>query len=119
MQPLHEQGYWPRADLPFQLGVPLIVCHRLGEAHCSFVPDPVFEDLRQGRISLEVRQPAAVQASERLGRRLFAAVVVGALILAGAGLLAADHKMWGGLSLGAAATLGLIHWVSMALNTPR
>jgi ubiquinone biosynthesis protein len=71
--------------------------------------DDILEDLRHGRMSVEVRQPNLTRAAERFGRRLFHGLLAGSLTLGGSVLLAHDHRMEGGLMLGGAAA-----WVVFA-----
>lgn len=64
--------------------------------------DDILEDLRQGRMSLVVRQPSLLHASERLGKRLVSGIFAASLALGGSFLLAHDHALEGWLMLGAA-----------------
>ncbi len=79
----------------------------------------ILEELRHGRLTLEVRQPSAEKGTERLGRRVFTAIVIGALVIAAALLLADGETLigWGMLAL--AAGWGFLHSVSMALTRNR
>ncbi|MBX3161142.1 MAG: AarF/ABC1/UbiB kinase family protein [Deltaproteobacteria bacterium] len=49
----------------------------------------VLEDLRSGRLAVETRDPARTTTVDRLGRRLFSAIIAAALIAAGTALLIA------------------------------
>jgi hypothetical protein len=83
------------------------------------VAEDVLDDLRQGRLTLEVRQPSVQQAQERLGRRVFAGLVLGSTLISGSILLGSDHS-WIGLGmLAAAGGWGLLHTVSMAMSKTR
>lgn len=81
--------------------------------------DDVLEDVRQGRLRLEVRQPTLAQASDRLGRRVFAGVGVGALILASTLLFVHGHPLFAALALAAAVGWSFAHTVAMALGKDR
>jgi ubiquinone biosynthesis protein len=94
---------------------------RLGAtaADLPAVAEDVLDDLRQGRLTLEVRQPSVQQAQERLGRRVFAGLVLGSTLISGSILLGSDHS-WIGLGmLAAAGGWGLLHTVSMAISKTR
>jgi ubiquinone biosynthesis protein len=65
--------------------------------------DDILEDLRHGRMSIEVREPSLLRAAERFGKRLFHGLLAAALTLGGSVLLAHDHRLEGGLMLGGAA----------------
>lgn len=94
---------------------------RLSNAATDFPAraEDLLEDMRQGRISVEVRQPSLTQAAERLGRRLFAAAVIGALVVASAVLLVHGRRFFAALTLGAAVGWGVLHTVAMALSKSR
>jgi ubiquinone biosynthesis protein len=64
--------------------------------------DDILEDLRQGRMSIVVRQPTLTRVGERLGRRVFNGLFVASLTLGGSVLLAHDHTAEGAVMLGAA-----------------
>lgn len=81
--------------------------------------EDILEDLRQGRLSLEVRQPSSLRAAERLGRRVFAAIVIASLLGCGTALVLAGHSWFGGSLLACAATWGVVHSVSLALARNR
>jgi ubiquinone biosynthesis protein len=70
----------------------------------------VLEDLRLGRLSLRVTDPVLPAVADRLGRRLFSAVVVGAGVIGGA--VALPHNLVIAIVLLAVAGLLLvIHFV--------
>src|SRR5690349_20950007 len=52
----------------------------------------ILDDLRLGRLSLVVNDPALKPASERLGARVFAGLVVASFVMSGAWLLAAHAQ---------------------------
>jgi predicted unusual protein kinase regulating ubiquinone biosynthesis (AarF/ABC1/UbiB family) len=64
--------------------------------------DDILEDLRQGRMSVVVRQPTLAHVSERLGRRLFHGMFAASLTLGGSWLLAEDHRLEGAVLIGVA-----------------
>jgi ubiquinone biosynthesis protein len=78
--------------------------------------DDILEDLRHGRMSIEVRQPNLTRAAERFGRRLFHGLLAGSLTLGGSVLLAHDHRLEGALMLGGAAAWVLFSGVVLALG---
>ncbi len=55
----------------------------------------VLDDLRLGRLKLEASDPTIGPAADRLGRRLFCAVIGSAFVLAGAWLLNGPHEVAG------------------------
>jgi ubiquinone biosynthesis protein len=65
--------------------------------------DDILEDLRHGRMRIDVRQPSLVDANDRLGRRVFHGLLAGSLTLGGSFLLAQGHRGEAGVMLGAAA----------------
>jgi ubiquinone biosynthesis protein len=81
--------------------------------------DDLLEDLRRGRLTLEVRQTSLLHAHERLGRRIFTGLLLGSTVIAAAVLLATRHTLPGWLMLGGAATWGLLHSAAMALGKNR
>jgi ubiquinone biosynthesis protein len=84
------------------------------------VAEDILEDLRQGRLTLELRQPTLQHASERLGRRLFTGLLLAAGVVASAVLYAADRAIAAGAVLSAVCLWGFFHSVAMALtrNSP-
>jgi ubiquinone biosynthesis protein len=66
--------------------------------------EDILEDLRHGRMSIEVRQPSLMQASDRLARRIFHGLFAASLVVGGSLLLAHDHRLEGAVMLGVGAT---------------
>lgn len=53
----------------------------------SSLPDQlhsIFEDLRSGKLQIQSRDPGLIEASDRLGRRIFSGLIVASLCLSGA-----------------------------------
>jgi ubiquinone biosynthesis protein len=71
----------------------------------------VLEDLRRGRLTIRSEDPQTAQASDRLGRRLYSAIVASALILGGSWLWSADHPNSGRLLLAAGLFVLSVHLV--------
>ena len=70
----------------------------------------ILEDLRSGRLRVEATDPNLVRAGDRLGRRIFSAVVFAALVWAGTTLeLAGRHGAATALFLAAVAVI-VLHW---------
>lgn len=63
----------------------------------------VLDDLRLGRLQLRTIDPTIQTATDRLGRRVFSALVGSAMVLAGAWLLGAGHDIVGSVLLVVAA----------------
>jgi ubiquinone biosynthesis protein len=81
--------------------------------------EDILEDLRQGRMSVDVRQTSLLRATERLGRRIFSGLVVGSLILAGALLVAQGYLAYGGVLFGVAVIWTAVTAASLALGRGR
>jgi ubiquinone biosynthesis protein len=70
----------------------------------------ILEDLRAGRLEVRAADPNLPGAADRLGRRIYSSVVVGALTLAGTALLAfGRHEQVGWTLLGVALAQMLFH----------
>jgi ubiquinone biosynthesis protein len=83
------------------------------------VAQDILEDLRQGRLTLEIRQPTLQQASERLGRRLFTGLLLAAGVVAASVLFASDHVIAAAATLAGVGVWGFFHGVAMALTRNR
>jgi ubiquinone biosynthesis protein len=66
----------------------------------------ILEDLRKGHLTLKTADAETPQAFDRLGRRLFASLVVASLVLGGSAVLAVGRHPWVGAALLAAALIG-------------
>lgn len=66
----------------------------------------ILEDLRKGHLTLKTADADAPPAFDRLGRRLFAGLVVASLVLGGSAVLAVGRHPWAGAALLLAAALG-------------
>ena len=66
----------------------------------------ILEDLRKGHLTLKTSDAQAPLAFDRLGRRLFAGVVVASLVVGGSVVLAAGRHPWAGAALLVVALLG-------------
>jgi ubiquinone biosynthesis protein len=70
----------------------------------------ILEDLRGGRLEIKAADPNLPGASDRLGRRIYSSVVVGAMTVSGAGLLAVGrHETLGWALLAIAGGQMLLH----------
>jgi len=91
---------------------------RLGSA-ASEMPmqlNEIFEDLRRGDLAIRTIDRDLPGALDRLGRRVFSGFVVSVCILAGAYLLAAEHRVVGSTLLAIGTVWGLshtalVHWL--------
>ena len=83
------------------------------------VAEELVEDLRQGRLTLEIRQSMLLQAQERLGRRVFTGILLGGTIVGASILLATDHALLGGAMLAGAVGWGFLHSIALALSRGR
>lgn len=81
--------------------------------------DDILEDLRHGRLTMEVRQPALQHAQDRLGRRIFNGLLLSAMVLSGSILITADHLLVGGAMIVGAVGWASIHTIAMALSKYR
>ncbi len=71
----------------------------------------ILEDLRKGNFHLQVRETSMRDAADRLGRRVFSGVVVGASLIAGAMLLGANKPWAGAAMVGIGVAYGMAHTV--------
>ncbi len=69
----------------------------------------VFDDLRFGRLAIRTESTELPDAADRLGRRLYSAVVGGTCLASGAALLIAGYSVLGKLLLIGAAVLWATH----------
>jgi ubiquinone biosynthesis protein len=83
------------------------------------VAEDILEDLRQGRLTLEIRQPSLEHASERLGRRLFNGLLLAASVIAFAILFAAGYRVLAWIAIAGGAAWGTLHAIAMALTKTR
>jgi len=81
--------------------------------------DEILEDLRRGRLTLEIKQTDLRHAYERLGRRIYSATLLGASVVTAGILISQDRSALGWGLLGAAALMALLHNISMALGKHR
>jgi ubiquinone biosynthesis protein len=97
----------------------LHVASRFANAASEFPgrADDILEDLRHGRMSVEVRQPSLLHATERVGRRVFHGLLSASLVLGGSLLLARDHRAEGAVMLGVACLWVLISSVLLAFGS--
>jgi ubiquinone biosynthesis protein len=90
---------------------------RLGGA-ASEMPlqlEEILDDLRKGAFSIRTQQTQLESAADRLGRRAFSGLVVGASIIAAAILLSQESYWLGGLAAGAGALYTVGHTARMWL----
>jgi len=81
--------------------------------------DELLEDLRRGRLTVEVKQTSAQHAYERLGKRIFGGTLMGASLIT-AGILFSSHRdplAWGLLAL--AVMLSSVQAIALALAKHR
>ncbi len=69
----------------------------------------VLDDLRLGRLSVQTVDPTLHRAADRLGRRIFAALVGGAWLIAGAWLASSGRDLFGGILLAVAVAWLMFH----------
>lgn len=94
---------------------------RLGSSATELpaLAEDIIEDLRQGRLTVEVRQTTFEHAQDRLGRRVFSGAVVASSVLGASILIATNHELFGVAMLAAGAGWGLLHQVGLALGRGR
>jgi ubiquinone biosynthesis protein len=99
----------------------LSLATRLGStaADLPAVAEDVLEDLRRGRLMLEVRQPSLQESQERLGRRVFTGLVLGSTLISAAILMTSGQKVLGLIMLIVAGGWGFAHSIAMALGRHR
>jgi ubiquinone biosynthesis protein len=81
--------------------------------------DDILEDLRQGRMSIVVRQTSLLRATERLGRRIFSGLVVASMVLTGGLLLAQGHATYGNTLFAIAGLWTLVVGITLTLSRGR
>lgn len=59
----------------------------------------ILEDLRLGRLTVKAHDPTLPPTVDRLGRRLFAGLVVGSFVVSGTWLLGTGQHFWVGIAL--------------------
>ncbi|MBX3131004.1 MAG: hypothetical protein KF718_30070 [Polyangiaceae bacterium] len=69
----------------------------------------VLDDLRLGRLTVQARDPGLEPAADRLGRRLYSALIAGAFVLAGAWLVSGGHEAVGYGLIAVAVLLLALH----------
>jgi ubiquinone biosynthesis protein len=79
----------------------------------------VLEDLRLGRLAIRTTDTEIRDASDRLGRRIFSAMIASACLLAGSALLMRGHDKLGAALLSLALGGVFIHWVADAYRSLR
>jgi ubiquinone biosynthesis protein len=79
----------------------------------------VLEDLRMGRLAIRVTDTEAREVSDRLGRRVFSALIASACLLAGSALLIKGHSRLGTTLLCVAVIGILMHWIADAYRSLR
>jgi uncharacterized RDD family membrane protein YckC len=77
--------------------------------------EEILDDLRKGAFSIRTQQTQLESAADRLGRRAFSGLVVGASIIAAAILLSQESYWLGGLAAGAGALYTVGHTARMWL----
>jgi ubiquinone biosynthesis protein len=71
----------------------------------------ILEDLRLGRLSIRISDTNLRDSADRLGRRLFSAVISSACLLTGASLWVKDHRDLGSALMGLAVLIIVTHWL--------
>jgi ubiquinone biosynthesis protein len=79
----------------------------------------VLEDLRMGRLAIRTTDTEIRDASDRLGRRIFSALVASACLLSGSALIMRDHRELGTTLIALAVAGVLLHWVADAYRSLR
>jgi ubiquinone biosynthesis protein len=74
----------------------------------------VLEDVRMGRLAIRITDTEARDASDRLGRRVFSALIASACLLSGTALLIREHHRLGTLLLCLALAGTVLHWAADA-----
>ena len=71
----------------------------------------ILQDMRLGRLVLKTEDLRITRSADRIGRQIFSALIISALLLSGAWLVSAQHT-WVGFSLIGLATLWLLGHVA-------
>ncbi len=80
--------------------------------------EAIFEDLREGRLTLQLRDPKLAQAIERLGRRIFAGLIVTGWIIAAALLFVSNEVLWSVACLVAGLSYASLQAIGLTLRNP-
>ncbi len=78
--------------------------------------EEIVEDLRRGRLTVEVRQTSLQHAYERLGKRIYSGTVLGAALITSGILFSNGLPALGWMMLAAAAILGPLNAIALALG---
>ena len=79
----------------------------------------VLDDLRLGRLTLRMTDTLATHNLDRVGRRIFSAVVAGSLFASGAYLLGTGHDTHGWVFITLAGVVCVMHWLRDAMSKPK
>lgn len=79
--------------------------------------EDILEDLRQGRLRIETRQPSTLEGLDRASKRINGAAIEAALILGGSGLIAVGKTLLGATLFAGAAFL--FSWTALTLAFSR
>jgi hypothetical protein len=72
-----------------------------------------------GRLAIRTTDTEIRDASDRLGRRIFSALVASACLLSGSALIMRDHRELGTTLIALAVAGVLLHWVADAYRSLR
>jgi len=75
----------------------------------------ILDDMRQGRLSLEVREPSLARAADRIGKRILTGLVMASLVISGTLLINSERTYYGLAMLATAAIWFFIHAVGLAI----
>ncbi len=94
---------------------------RLGAVASTFPlqAQEILDDMRQGRLSLEVREPSLARAADRIGKRILTGLVLASLIVSGAVLISREYTYYGLAMLAFAVVWFLIHLAGLAIRGKR
>lgn len=73
----------------------------------------ILDDLRHGRLKLQIQESSIEIGAERIGRRLFSGLVISACLVSGAMLVSAGKELLGGLAFGMGGLWLLAHTLAV------
>jgi ubiquinone biosynthesis protein len=75
--------------------------------------EEIVDDLRKGRLGIQIQEMGLAHASDQLGRRVYSGMVVSSLVISAGMLYATEHWVLGSLGLLSSMTWGGAHFIRL------